>query len=154
MAAAAAVPVRNIGGIAQNGPLELVESDRRDRHTYKCPPCAHRHAGHDKPSRGNNAGKKRIPMPFVHAIRDNAPNDEADATADGPQHRQPAHRHVAGDADGLNDLRNKEQHPEASGDYAQIVERQQQHLGIDHTLPQGEGPNPFLGGALRIEPRS
>ena len=68
--------------------------------------------------------------------------------------RQPTDIHVAGIAQGLDDLRDKEQHPQASGDDAEIVQGQQQHLRIKHCLPQAEGPQGILGPPLACQPRS
>jgi hypothetical protein len=51
----------------------------------------------------------------------------------------------------LINLRDKEQHPQASGDDAQIVQGQQQHLRIEHCLRQSEGPHGILGFPLACQ---
>jgi hypothetical protein len=69
-------------------------------------------------------------------------------------HRQPTDIHVTGTAQRLHDLRDKEQHPQAGRDDAEIVQGQQQHLRIEHCLPQAEGPHGILGLPLTCQLRS
>ena len=72
----------------------------------------------------------------MHCVRDAAPHQHADAAADIGDHGEPADLHVGEIAERLDDLRNEIEHAEARRDDAEIVHGQQQHLGIDHRLPE------------------
>ena len=70
----------------------------------------------------------------------------SDCAADVWNHRHPAHLHV-GDAELLYDLRQEQQHAKAGRDDADIVQRQQQHLGIPERAQQANRATPRSGGA-------
>ena len=76
------------------------------------------------------------------------PHHHGDGAASIGDHGEPADRHVAVATQRLDHSRHENQHAQAGGDDADIVQRQQQHLGIVKRLPQREFAHRFRGAAF------